>query len=114
MPENKHPKALPYLFFAEMWERFGYYLIIGILTNYLSEKWDGVSGGFAMSKKEAYDIFGTFIAFVFLTPFIGGLLADRKLGYVKSVVIGGVLMGIGYCILAIHNLAYFYFGLALI
>jgi POT family proton-dependent oligopeptide transporter len=114
MAENKHPKALPYLFFTEMWERFGYYLIIGLLTNYLSEKWDGVNGGFAMTKKEAYDIFGTFIAFVFLTPFIGGLLADRKLGYVKSVLIGGVLMGLGYCMLAIHQLDYFYIGLVLI
>jgi proton-dependent oligopeptide transporter, POT family len=112
--KDKHPKALPFLFFTEMWERFGYYLIIGLLTNYLSEKWDGTTGGFAMSKKEAYDIFGTFIAFVFLTPFIGGLLADRKLGYVKSVVIGGVLMAIGYCLLAVHNLTYFYFGLTLI
>jgi POT family proton-dependent oligopeptide transporter len=114
MTKDKHPKALPFLFFTEMWERFGYYLIIGLLTNYLSEAWNGTSGGFAMGKKEAYDIFGTFIAFVFLTPFIGGLLADRKLGYVKSVLIGGVLMGIGYCCLAIHNLNYFYLGLALI
>jgi proton-dependent oligopeptide transporter, POT family len=109
---SKHPKALPYLFFTEMWERFGYYLMIGIFVQYLQEKWDG--GGFAMSKKEAYDIFGTFIAFVFLTPFIGGLLADRKLGYVKSIIIGGVLMGLGYCGLAIHQLDFFYLSLLLI
>lgn len=109
---SKHPKALPYLFFTEMWERFGYYLMIGIFVQYLQEKWDG--GGFAMSKKEAYDIFGTFIAFVFLTPFIGGLLADRKLGYVKSIIIGAVLMGLGYCGLAIHQLEFFYISLLLI
>jgi POT family proton-dependent oligopeptide transporter len=109
---SKHPKALPYLFFTEMWERFGYYLMIGIFVQYLQEKWDG--GGFAMSKKEAYDIFGTFIAFVFLTPFIGGLLADRKLGYVKSIIIGAVLMGLGYCGLAIHQLEFFYVSLLLI
>ncbi len=109
---SKHPKALPYLFFTEMWERFGYYLMIGIFVQYLQEKWDG--GGFAMSKKEAYDIFGTFIAFVFLTPFIGGLLADRKLGYVKSIIIGAVLMGMGYCGLAIHQLEFFYVSLLLI
>ena len=112
MSKNKHPKALPYLFFSEMWERFGYYLIIGIFTQYLMEKWDG--GGFAMDKKGAYDIFGTFIAFVFLTPFVGGLIADRKLGYVKSVIIGGLLMGIGYCGLSVHNLTVFYISLALI
>lgn len=112
--KNKHPKALPYLFFAEMWERFGYYLMIGIFTQYMMEKWDGVNGGFAMSKKEAYDIFGTFIAFVFLTPFIGGLLADRKLGYIRSILIGGLLMGAGYCCLSIHDLNIFYLGLLLI
>ena len=111
---NKHPKALPYLFFSEMWERFGYYLIIGIFTQYLMEKWTGTSGGFAMDKKEAYDIFGTFIAFVFLTPFIGGLLADRKLGYVKAILIGGTLMGVGYCMLSVHDLTIFYIGLFLI
>lgn len=112
MSKNKHPKALPYLFFAEMWERFGYYLIIGIFTQYLMEKWTG--GGFEMDKKSAYDIYGTFIAFVFLTPFIGGLIADRKLGYVKSIVIGGLLMGIGYCGLSVHNLTIFYISLTLI
>jgi POT family proton-dependent oligopeptide transporter len=112
MKSNKHPKALPYLFFAEMWERFGYYLIIGIFVQYLMEKTGG--GGFSMSKKEAYDIYGTFIAFVFLTPFVGGLIADRKLGYVKSVVLGAILMGVGYCGLSIHNLVVFYISLALI
>ena len=114
MKEKKHPRALPYLFFSEMWERFGYYLIIGLLTNYLMERWDGVNGGFAMSKKEAFDIFGTFIAFVFLTPFVGGLLADRKLGYVRSVVLGGVLMGLGYCLMSVHDLVYLYTGLGLV
>ncbi|MES2619005.1 MAG: peptide MFS transporter [Bacteroidota bacterium] len=114
MAKNNHPKALPYLFFSEMWERFGYYLIIGIFTQYLMETWNGTSGGFEMAKKEAYDIFGTFIALVFLTPFIGGLLADRKLGYTKAIIIGGTLMGIGYCGLSIHNLTIFYISLAFI
>ncbi len=112
MKSNKHPKALPYLFFAEMWERFGYYLIIGIFVQYLMEKTSG--GGFSMSKKEAYDIYGTFIAFVFLTPFVGGLIADRKIGYVKSVIIGAILMGVGYCGLSIHHIIVFYISLALI
>lgn len=114
MAKNKHPKALPFLFFAEMWERFGYYLIIGIFVQYLMEPSLIDGGGFAMSKKEAYDIFGTFIAFVFLTPFVGGLLADRKLGYIKSIILGGTLMGIGYCGLSVHNITVFYISLALI
>jgi POT family proton-dependent oligopeptide transporter len=109
---SKHPKALPYLFFTEMWERFGYYLMLGLFTLYLQEKYD--NGGFELPKNVAYDVFGTFIALVFLTPFVGGLIADRKIGYIKSIVFGGILMGAGYCILAIHNLNWFYFGLVLI
>ena len=79
---KSHPKALPYLFLSEMWERFGYYLMIGIFTLYLKD----VEAGFAMTEKEASDLYGTFIALVFLTPFIGGLIADRYLGYKKSIV----------------------------
>ena len=86
---KKHPKALPFLFFSEMWERFGYYLMIGIFTLYLK---DSVNG-FGFTEKEAADLYGTFIAFVFLTPFIGGLLADRILGYRRSITIGGIMMG---------------------
>ncbi|HQK98855.1 MAG TPA: MFS transporter, partial [Bacteroidia bacterium] len=73
---KKHPSGLPYLFFAEMWERFGYYLMIGIFVLYMT---DTQKGGLAMDRATATDIFGTFIALVFLTPFIGGLLADRVL-----------------------------------
>jgi POT family proton-dependent oligopeptide transporter len=107
---NKHPKALPYLFFSEMWERFGYYLMIGIFTLYLKDAADG----FGMNEKEASDLYGTFIALVFLTPFVGGLLADRLLGYRKSIVIGGILMGIGYCVMAIHSLPALYLSMALV
>ena len=80
---KSHPKALPYLFLSEMWERFGYYLMIGIFTLYLKD----VEAGFAMTEKEASDLYGTFIALVFLTPFIGGLVADRYLGYKKSALL---------------------------
>ncbi|HJS55257.1 MAG TPA: peptide MFS transporter [Chitinophagaceae bacterium] len=96
---KKHPKALPFLFFSEMWERFGYYLMIGIFTLYLKD----VKEGFAMTEAESADLYGTFIGLVFLTPFLGGLLADRYLGYRKSIIIGGLLMGIGYCIMGIHS-----------
>ncbi len=107
---RKHPKALPFLFFSEMWERFGYYLMIGIFTLYLK---DSVSG-FGMTEAEASDLYGTFIAFVFLTPFIGGLLADRVLGYRKSITIGGLMMGIGYCLMAVHDLTMLYISMFLI
>jgi POT family proton-dependent oligopeptide transporter len=58
----------------------------------------------AIADKVSYDIFGTFIAITYLTPFLGGFLADKKLGYITSVYIGGVLMGLGYIGLGIPGL----------
>jgi POT family proton-dependent oligopeptide transporter len=106
-----HPKGLTFLFFTEFWERFGYYLMIGILTLYMM---DTVKGGLEMDKKQAYDIFGTFIALVYLTPFIGGMIADRILGYRYSIIIGSTLMGFGYLGLAIPGMTAFYVSLTLI
>ncbi|HRA74268.1 MAG TPA: oligopeptide:H+ symporter, partial [Flavobacterium sp.] len=107
---KNHPKALPYLFLSKMWERFGYYLMIGIFTLYLKD----VEAGFAMTEKEASDLYGTFIALVFLTPFIGGLVADRYLGYRKSIVIGGLMMGVGYLMMGIHSLPMLYIAMTLV
>ncbi len=107
---KNHPKALPYLFLSEMWERFGYFLMIGIFTLYLKD----VEAGFAMNEKEASDLYGTFIALVFLTPFLGGLIADRYLGYRKSIVFGGLMMGIGYLIMGIHSLPMLYIAMTLV
>lgn len=109
---GKHPSGLPFLFLTEMWERFGYYLMIGIFQLYLTDPI--ATGGMAMDRKEAADIYGTFIAFVFLTPFLGGLLADRLLGYTKSIYIGGTLMGLGYMGLALPGMTSFYLSLLLI
>ncbi len=110
MSNSKHPVALKYLFLSEMWERFGYYLMIGIFTLYLKD----VKAGFAMTEAESADLYGTFIALVFLTPFLGGLLADRYLGYRNSIVFGGILMGIGYCMMGIHNLPMLYTAMTLV
>jgi len=107
----KHPKGLYFLFFTEMWERFGYYLMLGIFVLYMI---DVDRGGMGFLDKNADDIFGTFIALTYLTPFLGGFLADRILGYVKSVYIGGSLMGLGYLALALPGLASFYIALGLI
>jgi len=111
MATKKHPKALPFLFLSEMWERFGYYLMLGIFFLYMT---DTQRGGLAMDRKEASDIFGTYIALVFLTPFIGGLIADRVLGYRWSITIGGILMGIGYCGLALPGMTAFYVSLLIL
>lgn len=107
---KKHPKALPFLFFSEMWERFGYYLMIGIFTLYLKD----VKAGFAMTEAESADLYGTFIGLVFLTPFLGGLLADRYFGYRKSIIMGGIMMGIGYLLMGVHNLTVLYIAMTLV
>src|SRR5437868_3062024 len=96
--KGKHPKALYILFFTEMWERFAYYLMVGILLLYLI---DTTTGGKGLSQHIVADIVGSFIALVYLTPFIGGLIADRYLGYIKSIFIGGSLMAAGYLCLSI-------------
>jgi len=106
---RQHPAGLPFLFFTEMWERFGYYLMIGIFFLYMT---DTQAGGLGFERATASDIYGTFIALVYVTPFVGGLLADRVLGYRRSVILGGVLMGIGYLLLAIpNNLTTFYLAM---
>jgi POT family proton-dependent oligopeptide transporter len=107
---SKHPKALPFLFLSEMWERFGYYLMIGIFTLYLKD----TERGFGLNEAQASDLYGTFIALVFLTPFIGGLLADRVLGYRKSIIIGGILMGLGYMLMSVKDLNFLYLSMTLI
>ncbi len=107
---TKHPKGLKFLFLSEMWERFGYYLMIGIFTLYLKD----VKSGFAMTEAESADLYGTFIALVFLTPFLGGLIADRYLGYAKSIIIGGIMMGVGYCLMGIHSLTMLYVAMTLV
>ena len=107
---KKHPKALPFLFFSEMWERFGYYLMIGIFTLYLKDSVDG----FNMDEKDSASLYGTFIALVFFTPFLGGLIADRHLGYRRSIIFGGLLMGVGYCMMGIHNETMLYVAMSLV
>lgn len=94
-----HPRALYVLFFTEMWERFAYYLMVGILLLYTIDPTS--NGGKGFSQKIGADVTGSFIALVYLTPFIGGLIADRYLGYIKSIFIGGTLMSIGYLCLGI-------------
>jgi proton-dependent oligopeptide transporter, POT family len=108
---GKHPKALYILFFTEMWERFAYYLMVGILLIYTT---DSTTGGKGFSGKIGADIVGSFIALVYLTPFIGGLIADRYLGYIKSIFIGGLLMAAGYLGLSLPGDTAMFVSLALI
>ena len=103
----KHPRALTYLLFTETWERFSFYGMKALLVFYLTKS-------FSFSDKAAYVIYGSYAALVYATPVLGGLLADRLLGFRKAVLIGGVLMALGHFAMAVPNLQVFYVALALL
>jgi POT family proton-dependent oligopeptide transporter len=88
-----HPKALFYLFFVELWERFSYYGMRALLILYLTK-------AFAFSDDKAYGIYGAYGALVYATPVIGGLIADKLLGLRKAIMLGAVLMAIGHFAMA--------------
>jgi amino acid/peptide:H+ symporter len=94
---RNHPKGLFRLFFIEMWERLAFYTMVGILLLYAT---DTESGGLGWSKAVGNEIYGLYLAFVYFTPYLGGLLADRFLGYRKSVLIGGLLFATGFFLLS--------------
>ena len=106
-----HPRGLLPLFFTEMWERLAFYLMLGILVLYAT---DSERGGLGLSKAMAAEIYGTYLAFVYFTPFLGGLIADRYLGYRRSVFIGGLLMAGGLFLLGVRGLPTLYGGLTLL
>jgi len=109
--EGRHPKALYILFFTEMWERFAYYLMVGILLLYMI---DTKTGGKGFDQRVGADIVGSFIALVYLTPFIGGLIADRYFGYTKSIFLGGSLMAAGYLCLSLPGNTAMFISLSMI
>lgn len=88
-----HPRGLYMLFFAEMWERFSYYGMRAILVFYLTKH-------FLFDEKPAYAIYGAYTSLVYITPVIGGYLADRFLGARKAVLVGGIFIAIGHLLIA--------------
>jgi proton-dependent oligopeptide transporter, POT family len=102
-----HPRGLGLLFVVEMWERFSYYgmraLLVLYLVNYL--KW---------SDGDASRLYGTYTSLVYLTPLVGGYLADRFIGTRRSLVIGSIIIAMGHFTLALQSMKTFYVGLALI
>ncbi len=97
-PSKKHPSGLWVLFFTEMWERFSYYGMRALLVLYLTSTL--INGGFAFAENYALEIYGIFTGLVYLTPIIGGILADRLIGQRKAIVIGGIIMGLGNAAMA--------------
>ncbi|NML06881.1 oligopeptide:H+ symporter [Sphingomonas sp. G-3-2-10] len=91
-----HPKGLYMLFFAEMWERFSYYGMRAILVFYLAQHW-------LYSEAKSNVIYGAYTALVYITPVLGGYLADRYLGQRKAVLFGGLLLAVGHSLMAVEG-----------
>jgi POT family proton-dependent oligopeptide transporter len=92
---NHHqPKALPFLFLTEMWERFGFYVVQGMLVLYMTK-------AFGFSDGDSYTVMGVFSALAYISPFLGGMLADRFLGFKTAVTWGGLFLSSGYAMLAL-------------
>ncbi len=100
-----HPRGLALLFFVEMWERFSYYGMRALLVLYLVN-------ALGWSDGDAARLFGTYTSLVWLTPIIGGYLADRFLGTRRSMIIGALIITTGHFLLALQSMPTFYLGLA--
>lgn len=103
--EGKYPKQLWYLFFSEMWERFCFYGMRGMLTFFMVDQ-------LLMNEKVANLQYGATQAFVYAFTFIGGLFADKILGYRKSLFWGGIMMIVGSIILAVNPQEFFFLGIS--
>ena len=95
---TKHPSGLYTLFATEFWERFSYYGMRALLVLYLTASF--TDGGFGMARDAALEVYAVFTGLVYLTPILGGLLADKYLGQRKSIFIGGLVMALGQFALA--------------
>jgi POT family proton-dependent oligopeptide transporter len=93
-----HPSGLYTLFATEFWERFSYYGMRALLVLYLTASF--ADGGFGMERSAALEIYAIFTGLVYLTPILGGLLADKVLGQRKAIFIGGLVMAVGQFALA--------------
>jgi POT family proton-dependent oligopeptide transporter len=96
--KQSHPKALYTLFATEMWERFSYYGMRALLTLYLTAEL--ANGGFGLDRKDSLALYAIFTGLVYLTPILGGWVADKFLGKRKTVYIGGLVMAVGQFLLA--------------
>lgn len=104
-----HPAGLFVLFFTEMWERFSYYGMRALLVLFLISEIS--KGGWAWSTEDAMSLYGTYTMSVYFTPVIGGLLADRLLGYRWAVVIGAFIMTLGHAAMAVETPTFLYIGI---
>ncbi|MEP7239030.1 MAG: oligopeptide:H+ symporter, partial [Ferruginibacter sp.] len=104
---TRQPKQLYLLFFAEMWERFSFYGMRALLLVYMTSQ-------LHFDDPKAYAILGSYAALVYTMPMFGGFIADRFIGYQRSIIFGGILMTLGHFILALPNDWSFFYGMAFI
>jgi POT family proton-dependent oligopeptide transporter len=109
-----HPVGLYILFFTEMWERFSYYGMRGILVLYLTAKTVGDNPGLGWLDAEALSLYGWYTMLVYVASIPGGIIADKIIGQKRAVMIGGFLLVAGHGILSVEEMWAFYTGLALI
>ncbi len=109
-----HPAGLFVLFFTEMWERFSFYGMRVLLINFLTMAIIGINPGWEWSIENATALYGTYAALLYLTPIIGGMIADKYWGYRKSVSVGILIMVLGHISMAVETETSLYLGLALL
>ncbi len=103
-----HPTGLFTLFFAELWERFSYYGMRALLVFYM------IKGFLTYTDGDAYTVYGAYTSLVYMTPFFGGMIADRLIGARRAVILGGVLMASGHLAMTIESELGFFTALALL
>ena len=106
--EEKHPRGLYVLFATEMWERFSFYTMLAMFTLYLR---DTTGQGFGWTSDRATGLYANYLMFVYASPLIGGWLADRGLGYRRSVMIGGLFFMAGHLLLSFRSIPIVYAAL---
>jgi POT family proton-dependent oligopeptide transporter len=102
-----HPKGLIYLFFAELWERFSFYGMRALLVLYMTKQ-------LLFTDDMAFGVYAAYMSLVYVTPMIGGILADKILGFRKAILLGGILMALGHFFLTFEHPIFFYSSLGLI
>ena len=105
---DKHPKGLYVLFATEMWERFSFYSMLAMFTLYLR---DTTGQGFGWTSDQATGLYSNYLMFVYASPLIGGWLADKKIGYRKAVMVGGLFFMAGHGLLSIRSMTAVYAAL---
>lgn len=109
-----HPAGLFVLFFTEMWERFSFYGMRVLLINFLTIAAIGSNPGWEWSSGNAGALFGTYAGLLYLTPIVGGVLADKFLGYRWAVLVGCIVMTLGHGAMALETETSLYMGLGLL